>query len=210
MTLLHKERNLAGDDELVKALQKVGKTRFGTHWTAACALDPCLPYIWNLVTSGSVKFKVIASSPSHRHSLMSQHPPEQKGSRHVQESTFSFVSHLFEWPIAVHHHSSSNYLVIVVMRGCARKCVQCLVFWHASAATLKEIFSKNIMTTGIPASLASNVTEISNKRYKDFFHNSLYFTAFALDPREVSFTTPHRLYQNATVHSAQAIPLKDI
>ena len=50
-TMLRKERNLAGEDEPVKALQKVGKTRFGTHWTAACALDPCLPYIRNLVFS---------------------------------------------------------------------------------------------------------------------------------------------------------------
>jgi hypothetical protein len=56
--LLRKERNLAGDDEPVKALQKIGKTRFGTHWMAANALDPCLPNVRNLVTSKKIKFKV--------------------------------------------------------------------------------------------------------------------------------------------------------
>jgi hypothetical protein len=41
-TVLRKERNLAGDDEPVNRLKKIGKTQFGTHWTAANALDPCL------------------------------------------------------------------------------------------------------------------------------------------------------------------------
>ena len=44
-TVLRKERNMAGEDKPVKALQKIGKTRFGTHWMAANALDPCLPNI---------------------------------------------------------------------------------------------------------------------------------------------------------------------
>jgi hypothetical protein len=59
-TLLRKERNLAGEDEPVKALQKIGKTRFRTHWTAANALDPCLPNIQNLVLTKTIKFKVRA------------------------------------------------------------------------------------------------------------------------------------------------------
>jgi len=57
-TILRKERNLAGDDEPVKALEKIGKTRFGTYWMAANALDPCLPHIRNLVVAKSIKFKV--------------------------------------------------------------------------------------------------------------------------------------------------------
>jgi len=44
-TLLQKEQNLASEDEPVKALQKIGKTQFGTHWMAANALDPCLPNV---------------------------------------------------------------------------------------------------------------------------------------------------------------------
>jgi hypothetical protein len=63
-TLLRKERNLAGEDEPVKALQKIGKTRFGTHWTAANALDPCLPNIRNLVVTKMIKFKVLFVSPA--------------------------------------------------------------------------------------------------------------------------------------------------
>ena len=49
--LLRKERNLAKEDEPIKALQKIGKTCFRTHWTAANSLDPCLPHMWNLVIS---------------------------------------------------------------------------------------------------------------------------------------------------------------
>jgi hypothetical protein len=60
-TLLRKERNLAVEDEPVRALQKIGKTRFGTHWTAANALDPCLPHIRNLVSSKTIKFKVTSA-----------------------------------------------------------------------------------------------------------------------------------------------------
>lgn len=56
--LLRKEQNCSGEDEPVKALQKVGKTRFGTHWTAAAALDPCMQAIRKLVENGEVKFKV--------------------------------------------------------------------------------------------------------------------------------------------------------
>jgi hypothetical protein len=57
-TLLRREQNLAGEDEPVKALQKIGKTRFGTHWTAASSLDPCLPNVRNLVVNRTIKFKV--------------------------------------------------------------------------------------------------------------------------------------------------------
>lgn len=56
--MLRKERNLAGDDEPVKALQKIGKTRFGTYWIASTALDPCMSSIRNLVQSKTIKFKV--------------------------------------------------------------------------------------------------------------------------------------------------------
>jgi hypothetical protein len=57
-TMLRKDRNLAGEDMPVKALEKVGKTRFGTHWSAANALDPCLPNVRNLVIAKTIKFKV--------------------------------------------------------------------------------------------------------------------------------------------------------
>jgi len=49
---------VAGNDEPVKALQKIGKTRFGTYWMAATSLEPCLPAIRKLVEEGVIKFKV--------------------------------------------------------------------------------------------------------------------------------------------------------
>ena len=56
------------------------------------------------------------------------------------------------------------------------------VFWLAAAACLKDLFSKSSAATGIPSSLAGDVTTIFNKRYKEFFTNEVYFTAFALNP----------------------------
>jgi hypothetical protein len=55
---LRKEHNLAGNDKPGKALQKIGRTRFGTHWMASTSLDPCLGNVCNLVISRKIKFKV--------------------------------------------------------------------------------------------------------------------------------------------------------
>ena len=55
--MLRKEHNVAGNDELVKALQKIGKTCF-----AATSLEPCLPAIRKLVEEGVIKFKVWTES----------------------------------------------------------------------------------------------------------------------------------------------------
>lgn len=51
-------QKLSGDKELIKNLQSIGKTRFGTHWTACKALDPHLGLICSLVIDKTVKFKV--------------------------------------------------------------------------------------------------------------------------------------------------------
>jgi hypothetical protein len=58
MSKLRDSRNIAGEDGPVKALQKIGKTQFGTYWLACTALDPCLMHIRTLVTLKTVKFKV--------------------------------------------------------------------------------------------------------------------------------------------------------
>lgn len=60
------------------------------------------------------------------------------------------------------------------------------VFWLA--ATLNDLFSRGPNATGITLSFANGVTGIFNKRYREFFTNEVYFTAFALDPRESSGT----------------------
>ena len=61
------------------------------------------------------------------------------------------------------------------------------VFWLASAATLRDLFAKGTATMGIPMSLTEAVIAIFNKHYKEFFANEVYFVAFALDPRVLSF-----------------------
>lgn len=60
------------------------------------------------------------------------------------------------------------------------------VFWLAAAATLDDLFNKNIQETGLPRLLVDQVTEIYNTRYKEFFQNEIYFVAFMLDPRKFS------------------------
>jgi len=55
---LHEVRTLGDGNGPVNSLQKIGKTRFGTHWLAAIAIDPCLPFIRDLVISKTIKFKV--------------------------------------------------------------------------------------------------------------------------------------------------------
>jgi hypothetical protein len=42
-------------------LIKIGKTRFGTHWTSAVGLRRCLPFIKDLMNSGTAKPKVFGS-----------------------------------------------------------------------------------------------------------------------------------------------------
>ena len=61
------------------------------------------------------------------------------------------------------------------------------VFWLASVAMLWDLFAKGTATTGIPTSLVEAVIAIFNKHYKEFFANEVYFVAFALDPRVLSF-----------------------
>ena len=55
------------------------------------------------------------------------------------------------------------------------------IFWLASAATLKDLFEQDVNKTGIPRSLANEVTGIYNKHYEEFFKNDIYFVAFLLD-----------------------------
>ena len=64
-TKLKEQRNMAGEEiSSIKALQKIGKTRFGTHWTAANGLsNPCLSNIRQLVINKTIHFKVKIGRP---------------------------------------------------------------------------------------------------------------------------------------------------
>ncbi|EIN08230.1 hypothetical protein PUNSTDRAFT_134619 [Punctularia strigosozonata HHB-11173 SS5] len=57
------------------------------------------------------------------------------------------------------------------------------IFWNAIGASLHELFSGHVDETGIPESLAQEVTAIFNRRWKEFFSNGIYFAAALLDPR---------------------------
>jgi len=184
-TKLHEARNVAGNDEPVKALQKIGKTRFGTYWLASTALDPCLSAIRELVGAKVMKFKVDSSQfvLLHLSRLIIHHPQNTKVqgmflSRHNSKyiefekgilQYNSIVAPMIRslWSLEAAHANASDVFL----------------FWLAAAATLDDLFSKGEEENGIPLSLANNITEIYNKRYEEFFANDLYFTAFLLDPR---------------------------
>ncbi|KAA1478980.1 hypothetical protein DENSPDRAFT_788642, partial [Dentipellis sp. KUC8613] len=55
--MLRKQFDEESGDEKVRALQKIGKTRFGTFWTAAVSLCQSLSKIRDLVIKGDIKFK---------------------------------------------------------------------------------------------------------------------------------------------------------
>lgn len=55
---LQEEYSKSNDGKTLKAFQKIGRTRFGTHWMAATSLDPTLESIRKLVMNGTMKFKV--------------------------------------------------------------------------------------------------------------------------------------------------------
>lgn len=55
---LREEQRGDSKDEAIHGLQKIGKTRFGTHWSAAVSLEQNLPAIRALVERKIVKFKV--------------------------------------------------------------------------------------------------------------------------------------------------------
>ncbi|KAF8817235.1 hypothetical protein BYT27DRAFT_7075277 [Phlegmacium glaucopus] len=159
---LREARTLGDGDGPVNALQKVGKTRFGTHWLAAVAIDPCLPFIRDLVITKTIKFKVqglFANKFNRKYNDFSEDL--------LQYSTVVAPLIRSLWSLEAAHANTADVLI----------------FWLASAATLKDLFDQDVDKTGIPRSLANEVTEIYNKRYEEFFKNNIYFVAFLLDPR---------------------------
>lgn len=61
------------------------------------------------------------------------------------------------------------------------------IFWLAIAASLRKLFDEDEAVTAIAPGCAASVTEIVNRRYKQFVDRSptdIYFTAFFLHPSE--------------------------
>ena len=180
---LREARTLGDDDGPVNSLQKIGKTRFGTYWLAAVAIDQCLLYIRQLVMAKTIKFKV---SPTSNYSGFNL-PLSYVKNTNVQ----GLFSNKFNRRYNDFNEDLLRYSTVVApliqslwsLEAAHANAADVFVFWLASAATLKDLFDQDDNKTGIPRSLANEVTEIYNKRYEEFFKNDIYFVAFLLDPR---------------------------
>ncbi|KAI0820926.1 ribonuclease H-like domain-containing protein [Irpex lacteus] len=151
------------DGEKLYALQKIGKTRFGTYWSSAQTVLPALPKIRKLVQDKEIKFKV-----------------------HLFEvRVMPLEYHKLELAL-------SQYVVIIAplirslwsLEASTANASDVFVFFTAIAAQLRDLFQKSPRETGIPTELANSVIEIFNDKYDNMFlNNDIYFVAFALDPR---------------------------
>ncbi|KAI0643457.1 ribonuclease H-like domain-containing protein [Trametes meyenii] len=150
----------------LKALQKVGKTRFGSHWSAAQSLLPALPKIRELAQNKEIKFK----------------------DKRIQALFMNRIS--MEYTAL--EHALVQYTTVVnplvrslwALEASAANAADVWIFFTACAATLRQIFNTGTAKTGIPEQVAEEIIEIFNERYDEFFfHNDIYFAAFALDPR---------------------------
>ena len=167
--------------ELVKALQKIGKTRFGTNWTACLALEPCLSFIRSLVSAKIIKFKVVCFCSSIYGTNLTQIIQNTKVQSlplsHLKYTEFEHQLQVYKeivtpliwslWSLEV-AHANASYVFL---------------FWLASAATLKDLFDRRD-TIGLSDEMVEAVMGIYNKWYEEFFRNDLYFVAFILGPRK--------------------------
>ncbi|KAJ3512736.1 hypothetical protein NMY22_g15246 [Coprinellus aureogranulatus] len=153
----------AAEGEKVMALQKVARTRFGTHYDAAQALIPQLSSIRALVNNKTVKFK---DANIHRVFATRQafHDFETALLEYV-----TIIEPLIRslWSLEAAHANGSDVFL----------------FWLASAASLKARLTQTNPELVRPE-VAKKVVKVFNYRYHKFFQdNDFYFTAFMLDPR---------------------------
>ncbi|KAJ7193903.1 hypothetical protein GGX14DRAFT_587224 [Mycena pura] len=161
-----------GDDLPVKALAKIGKTRFATHLLAVQTLEPALPRIHALYQEGKINFtsttvKSLFSGPA------------------VLGSTFSLEYTTFNRDLLVYQAITTPIArALWALEATTANASDAFIFWSAIANALDSLFSLPRVQTGIDEKLAQRVHAVFNDRYKEFFtHNELYFVAFCLDPR---------------------------
>ena len=120
IAMLLKEHNLASDDEPMHMLKKIGKTDFGTHWTAANALEPCLPHIKTLVHNKSISFQVSTHATCTNYLLIfiDRIPGFKEQPTKVNGIWAPYP--------AICTHSCPSGLVSMVSWGCKYKCCRCL------------------------------------------------------------------------------------
>ncbi|KAF8329928.1 ribonuclease H-like domain-containing protein [Amanita rubescens] len=158
-----------GNEKPLKALQTIGKTRFGTYWLATQSLEPCLQQIQKLVSTGDVKFKNETVQGMFLNRGTGHYSQFEKSLLHYLHIVEPFIRSL--WSLEAARANASDVFV----------------FWCAVAAVLKNLFDKGPGITGIPNEHAEKIITVFNKRYKEMFANDLYFVAFTLDPRKCNF-----------------------
>ena len=174
------------DVDITQGLTKIGKTRFATHWTAAVALEKCLPQIQELLSDGIIKIKVLFAFDLQGLLICFSHSLQDKNVLNLFTARFAYYQ--FQLILV-------QYITIVAplarslwsLESSQANAADVFIFWPAIAATLNELFSRPPDVTGIDPALARKVTAIINRRYKAFIDESpsdIYFTAFFLDPRE--------------------------
>ncbi|KAF7320731.1 DUF659 family protein [Mycena chlorophos] len=149
----------------IKALQSVGKTRFGSNWTSAMSVIPVIPVIQTCVQAGELKF---TSKP-----LQSLYQHTMTGCLDVFRSRMgqytAIVAPLIRslWSLEAAKSNASDVYVL----------------WLASAAALNALLKKSTNITGIPRDVKMQVGGIVTSRFEEFFETDLYFAAFILDNR---------------------------
>ncbi|ETW77136.1 hypothetical protein HETIRDRAFT_327118 [Heterobasidion irregulare TC 32-1] len=156
-----------GDNgEHVSALQNIGKTRFGTHWSGAYLLEMSLPQVRHLVQSGTIKLK------------------------HKK------VQNLFAYWVSKDYHRLElgllQYIMIIqplirslwALKSMQANASDVYVFYLAMGAALRELFNLGQQKTGIILELAEEVMGIINECFDTFFEDckDFHVTAFTLDP----------------------------
>ncbi|KAI0311270.1 ribonuclease H-like domain-containing protein, partial [Amylostereum chailletii] len=182
-------RTNALDEVKVYALQKLGNTRFGTHYSGTKSVYQCLPNIRELVVSKEIKFKNKSAQ-----SLFA--------SRSLDYAVFELDLGRF---VAITEPLARSTWALESSHANA---ADVYVFWLACAAQYRELFAKGEDQTGISMELANEVIDIFNDHFDEFFMaNEVYFTAFALDPRTCCILHNHVLDQ---AYSPSGYPLSDM
>ncbi|KAF8887470.1 ribonuclease H-like domain-containing protein, partial [Gymnopilus junonius] len=148
-------------------LIKIGKTRFGMHWTSAVVLRHCFPFIKDLMDSGKAK-------------------PQDKNVCELFDSRQDLRTFEDEMEIYIEILSPLAHS-LWSLESPETNAADVFIFWLAITSTLKDPFAKKSSKLGITETLKKKVTSIINQRYKAFIDESptdIYFTAFFLDPRK--------------------------
>ncbi|PVF93460.1 hypothetical protein CPB86DRAFT_715359, partial [Serendipita vermifera] len=167
-----RELNLANN--ITRGLEKVGRTRFATHYWSVLSAHRSHDQIEKLVRDGKVTFGVTLKNQNVSEAVMSQ------------ESSILFKSELLRYLSII----DPIVRTIQCLESANLNVADVYVFWLAIAATLRDLFDKPQLDITISEELKSQITTIVNRRYKEFIDaapSDIYFAGFFLDPRSSLF-----------------------